>query len=39
MIIPNDEIIKREALKKTKLALKEKYESSFYWGAFVLVGE
>lgn len=30
---------KREALKKTQLALKEKYESPLYWGAFVLVGE
>jgi hypothetical protein len=30
---------KREALKKTQLTLKEKFESPFYWGAFVLVGE
>jgi len=30
---------KREALKKTQMSLKEKYESPFYWGAFVLVGE
>ena len=30
---------KREAFKLAQLQLKKKYESPYYWGAFVLVGK
>jgi CHAT domain-containing protein len=30
---------KREAFKTAQLKLREKYESPYFWGAFVMVGE